>query len=531
MPRYNLLGLPFWALWVSAQVVHAQPFVYNGKVRVADETRIDWLYPVLGHSPAVAPEGLLGAYASSRQTYELYAPRVYAPGALPLPLILHVSFTDTPRGWQHWGPICARHGVVFAGPRNAGNRVPPAQRVRIVLDVLDDVRRRYPIDPDRTYLVGYSGGGFTAARIATALPEYFGGVVASNAFAGLPPAMSRLQRVRERLSVVMLAGARERRSVDVGQIYGPIYAGAGVRTLVRVYPRLGHTMPDAGALEDVYLWLEAGVEQRRTTAHRFPASRVEGAPTRQQQAALVLAEAKGRLEEPGLLLWGMMQLEGLKRRWPDLPEAGQAEEILAEHKSREDRPWEAELQAEQLRIARLNAERFESAARTRRSGISKAQRALWAQTAMDNWRLLIQASDDATFIEETEKRFSLLERIAANTPRPIRSSVPAIMSKAAPVQRLGDGDRIPSRQTVSIQGQMSVRELIDWLGEQLAPEELTIEVDEEAIRDAGLTLDWRGSIDYKNARPDDVLRAVLAPIGLRHQCVGKTIRIFPEEGS
>ena len=54
---------------------------------------------------------------------------------------------------------CAKSGFILAGPRAAGNRCPIRKRVRIVLDVLDDVRRRYRTDPDRTYIAGFSGGG------------------------------------------------------------------------------------------------------------------------------------------------------------------------------------------------------------------------------------------------------------------------------------------------------------------------------------------------------------------------------------
>jgi len=54
--------------------------------------------------------------------------------------------------------------------------VPAGQRTRIVLDMLDDVRRHQRIDADQTYITGFSGGGRMACAIGFALPEYFGGV-------------------------------------------------------------------------------------------------------------------------------------------------------------------------------------------------------------------------------------------------------------------------------------------------------------------------------------------------------------------
>ena len=95
----------------------------------------------------------------------------------PLPLILFVSSSNDPMGWKHFEPICKKLGFAFAGLREAGNDCPPERRVRILFDVLDDVRRRYLIDSDRTYVVGFSGGGRIACGAAFALPEYFGGVM------------------------------------------------------------------------------------------------------------------------------------------------------------------------------------------------------------------------------------------------------------------------------------------------------------------------------------------------------------------
>src|SRR5262249_17990819 len=93
------------------------------------------------------------------------------------PLVLCVSPGDGPCGWPDFESICRSQGVIFASPMNTGNNQPFAKRARIVLDVLDDVRRRIAIDPNRVYLSGMSGGGRVAARVAYGLPEACAGVM------------------------------------------------------------------------------------------------------------------------------------------------------------------------------------------------------------------------------------------------------------------------------------------------------------------------------------------------------------------
>lgn len=55
---------------------------------------------------------------------------------------------------------------------------------RDVLDVMADVRRAYPIDPDRVFAGGYSQGGYIAFRMAMLYPDRFAGYVGWVPFTG-----------------------------------------------------------------------------------------------------------------------------------------------------------------------------------------------------------------------------------------------------------------------------------------------------------------------------------------------------------
>ncbi len=57
---------------------------------------------------------------------------------------------------------------------------------------------------------------------------------------------------------------------------------------------------------------------------------------------------------------------------------------------------------------------------------------------------------------------------------------------------------------------------------------LTLELDHEAIRSAGISLDRRVSISLTRVTPDELFEEILSPLGLEAQRRGKTIRIGPK---
>ena len=172
------LAAPLILAFSSALAAAAPPpSGYTAKVTVSGPTRLDWTFAVTNRSLADPPANVLGKdYDSTKQAYQLFVP-AREDAKKPAPAILFVSSGDEPGGWKAFETLCKEKGFVFIGVRGAGNNVPTAKRVRIILDCLDDVRRQIPLDPDRTYVSGFSGGGRIACAVAFALPEHFGGVL------------------------------------------------------------------------------------------------------------------------------------------------------------------------------------------------------------------------------------------------------------------------------------------------------------------------------------------------------------------
>jgi predicted esterase len=318
-----------------------QDFAFQESVSVTAESTDDWIYAITGESPARPPEGLSEGYVSQKQTYDFYGPDS-PKNQNSHPLIIDVSPQDRPKGWYYWEPICRDNGIMYATPRGMGNGHPIEHRVQAVVDVLQDIRADYEIDPQRTYLVGFSGGGQVACQVAFRLPEYFGGVICIG-HSPTPPHEPWLRhRWREKMSIALVAGEREAASALNLHLAAPLFKADGIRAETFSIKRRGHGMPDSEMLSLALDWLEVDLDRRHDMARLFPAMSLSSSPAREDWAKLLQNEAKGRLKDPKLLNSGLDQLEWIAERWPDLPQTKQSRELADSYYQRDERPWEAE---------------------------------------------------------------------------------------------------------------------------------------------------------------------------------------------
>jgi hypothetical protein len=77
-----------------------------------------------------------------------------------------------------WARGLDEHGVIFVSAAKSGNEENVIDR-RIPLALLGayNIMQRYPIDPERVYVGGFSGGSRVAMRTALAYPDLFRGVL------------------------------------------------------------------------------------------------------------------------------------------------------------------------------------------------------------------------------------------------------------------------------------------------------------------------------------------------------------------
>jgi predicted esterase len=77
-----------------------------------------------------------------------------------------------------WDEVLDRLGVIYVSAGRSGNdEVTMARRVPLALTAAANVMARYPIDPARIFVGGFSGGSRVAERLALGYPDLFRGAL------------------------------------------------------------------------------------------------------------------------------------------------------------------------------------------------------------------------------------------------------------------------------------------------------------------------------------------------------------------
>lgn len=151
----------------------------------------------------------------ARERFALYVPPTL-PTSGKYGLLVWIAPLDDaviPPGWL---PVLDRYGVICvtaAGSGNAANVF--SRRIPLALLGYANVAKRYPIDAERTYIGGLSGGSRVALRVALAYPDVFRGALlnaGSDSFGSAAlslPAPDLLRRFEEGTRLVYVTGSRD----------------------------------------------------------------------------------------------------------------------------------------------------------------------------------------------------------------------------------------------------------------------------------------------------------------------------------
>jgi len=411
-----LFAVLFAFVSTLAAVAAPPPPGYSAKVSVSAPTRIDWTFLVSNRSVAEPPADLVGKdYDSTKQTYELFVP-ARKDTKKPLPAIVFVSAGNEPAGWKAFESVCKDKGFVFIGVRGAGNGVDGPRRVRIILDCLDDVRRQIPLDPDRTYTTGISGGGRIACALAFTIPEYFGGMIPLCAGGDLRDEQWLRFRANDRLSAALITGESDFNRGEVERWKGPMWKELGIRTKVWTQPKMGHTIPPAATLAEAVAWLDEGASTRAALAKKAPASRAapDAVLSRADAAKALLKEGQDLLAVRATEYRGLMTVKGVSERWPDTEAGKAARKLLESYETKKEKPWEAEDIAELRKQFTAEARALGDYAL---NGIPagspyEKERPAMAKRSIELWSALIGDAPNSDLAKEGKKRLAELEALS-----------------------------------------------------------------------------------------------------------------------
>jgi predicted esterase len=387
---------------------------YQAEVSVSNPTRLDWTFVLANQSVVEPPADWLGTYESKSQRYECFIPATTKKAKSDgLPVVIFVSASDAPAGWSQLESVCKQKGVVFASPYGAGNNTAMPRRVRIVLDVLDDLRRDNRIDPDRTYIGGFSGGGRVACAIAFALPELFGGVIPVCAGGELRDEPWLRHRAIDRLSIAFLTGSDDFNLGEIDRFKAPLFTDLGIRTKVTVVPSHGHAVPGPKVFQAALDWLDSGATDRRKQAAQRPGLhlRSDQSTTREELAKSMLSEGEKLVTDRKTMFKGLMLLQGTMTRWPDLPEADKAKRILLDHEERKEKPWEADDIADQRKYIIAYARALDGYAAGELPQQYEKQRPDMLKAAIAAWNSVVQDGEDDKAVREAKRRLPVLEKL------------------------------------------------------------------------------------------------------------------------
>lgn len=114
-----------------------------------------------------------------KRTYYLFIPKsIKAERPAPLLLLLHGSGRNGLSLVEKWKDVAAKEGIILAGPDSKDSRQwdIPEDGPDLLFELVESLKARYPINPQRVYLFGHSAGGSQALRISVLESEYFAAV-------------------------------------------------------------------------------------------------------------------------------------------------------------------------------------------------------------------------------------------------------------------------------------------------------------------------------------------------------------------
>ena len=151
----------------------------------------------------------------AQERFLVYVPSRAPPSPRGYALLVFVPPWDEARLPFGWASQLNHYGVIFVTAARAGNTANVlSRRVPLALSAEENIVREYPVDRQRIYIGGFSGGSRVALRIALGYPDIFHGALlhagANPLGDGFPlPPRDLLQRFQSSSHVVYITGATD----------------------------------------------------------------------------------------------------------------------------------------------------------------------------------------------------------------------------------------------------------------------------------------------------------------------------------
>lgn len=384
------------------------------RVILEHDSKIDWHFAASHAEQWVSPVHMRNDTLDGKPYCEIDVPRRY-DAKKPTPVLLYLSPSPEPQAFRSWKRILQRKRMIYVAPHHVGNNVAPENRIERAILALDHVRTKYNVDPDQTYVVGFSGGARIANYLAYSYPEYFGGMILIGSGGRLPSEDWLIDRIEARLSVALITGTQDGFQPEVEHSTYKTLNETGVRTRLWL-PRTGHKLPAPRIMDEAIQWLDEGLDDRRALAAEYPATRLADSPTLQQCAQRFLDEATQRIAQQEQKCHGILMLEGIANRWPETNAGTVAKALFAEYDQGNDQAWKNE--RHRILVHRLvaRAKGSEAFATAKRLHQFETQRPNMIREAIGTWQAVRSLAIEGDVREMAAARLEILEASMQRIP-------------------------------------------------------------------------------------------------------------------
>ena len=199
------------------------------------------------------------------ERFSLYAPASPPPGGYGL--MVFIPPWSEARIPPQWIAVLDQSGVILVTPAQAGNDANVlGRRIPLAAIAARNVIDRYPVNPERVYVAGFSGGARVALRAAIAFPELFHGAVLNSGSDPLGgegtavPPRQLLYRFQETTRIDAATGGEDGAVVakDV-QSAGSLANWCVYNVSRRTIPFMGHDLAKPAVLADALRMLQSPI--------------------------------------------------------------------------------------------------------------------------------------------------------------------------------------------------------------------------------------------------------------------------------
>jgi tetratricopeptide (TPR) repeat protein len=147
----------------------------------------------------------------NKHTYYLFVPENLQPSSpAPLVVLLHGSGRNGLSLVEKWKDLATTERIIIVGPDSINSTVwsIPNDGPVFLRDLVESIKRKYPVDTKRVYLFGHSGGAGFALFMSVYESEYFA-ATAIHAGSFRPQDMSLIDLAKRKIPIYIQVGDRD----------------------------------------------------------------------------------------------------------------------------------------------------------------------------------------------------------------------------------------------------------------------------------------------------------------------------------